>query len=240
MSEATQGMADNTCIILIDVTPHEIVLRKPAGLLSEAPRGSVSESVLSRLRAEGLGDELRLVHRLDAPASGVMVVARTAEVAAYYNAEIAARRWHKIYVATVACPIERAQSLIGTQRAYLKTEGKRAKVVRSGGKPSFLTVAHVSPGERHSETHVVVRLHTGRFHQIRVMLAELGAPLAGDTVYGGPATGPIYLEHVLLAAQPFGASEKRVWQSPPAGDRPHWSRELVDAVASEHARISVA
>ena len=208
--------------------------------MSEAPRGSVSESVLTRLRAEGLGDELRLVHRLDAPSSGLMLVARTADAAAYYSAEIAARRWHKVYVAAVACPPDRAQSLVGDHRAYLKAERRRSHVVRAGGKPSFLTIAAVTPGEADDQSHVVVRLHTGRFHQIRVMLAALGAPLVGDTLYGGPETGSIYLEHVLLAARPFGLSYLRVWQSPPDVDRPDWSASLAGAVAAEAARISAA
>ena len=229
---------------VLHVSEHEIVLRKPAGLLSEAPRSSSAETVVTRLRAEGFGD-VRLVHRLDKPTCGLMLVARTLEATAYYNAEIAARRWHKVYVAAVACPIDRAQSLIGDHRAYLKTEGLRATVVRAGGKPSFLTVAHAAPSANVAHAFVVVRLHTGRFHQIRVMLANLGAPLVGDQLYWESTTsevddlrGRLYLEHVLLAARPFGANYLHVWQSPSEDDRPQWPASLADAVAAEVVRIS--
>ena len=117
---------------LLQVTPHEIVVCKPLGLPSELPRDPGADSLVTRLRAEGFPD-LRLVHRLDAPACGVMIVARSSEAAAYYSSEISERRWHKTYVADVGMAAEPAQALLGDHKAYLATEGRRARVVRSGG-----------------------------------------------------------------------------------------------------------
>lgn len=220
---------------LLQVTPHEIVVCKPPGLPSELPRDPGADSLVTRLRAEGLAD-LRLVHRLDAPACGVMIVARSSEAAAYYSNEISERRWHKTYVAEVAVTADDARALLGDHKAYLATEGRRARVVRSGGKPSFLTIVHAA-GAAASRSHVVIRLHTGRFHQIRVMLAELGAPLTGDTLYGGPE-GVMYLEHVLLAARPFGSTTRQSWLAPPHRDRPSWAASLSDAIHAEQARLT--
>lgn len=220
---------------LLQVTPHELVVSKPAGLPSEMPRDPRADSLISRLGTQGFAD-LRLVHRLDAPTSGIMIVARTSGSAAHYSAEIAARRWHKVYVAELAGPVARAQSLIGDHKAYLSTEGRKAVVVRSGGKPSFLTIAHVAPvPDAPARTHALVRLHTGRFHQIRVMLSALGAPLAGDDTYGGSAADRFYLEHVLLAARLFGSNDLSVWRAPAHADRPSWSPSLLDAVNAEEA-----
>lgn len=225
-----------TRLAVLDVTPHEIVLVKPPGLASELPRDPHADSVVARLRADGVA-EPRLVHRLDAPACGVMVVARTPEAAAHYGAEIAARRWQKLYVAAVASAEEHAAAIVGGHKAYLATQGRRARLVRSGGKPSFLTIVLAAPsGSAPGYCHVLVHLHTGRFHQIRVMLAGLGAPLVGDTLYGGPE-GAFYLEHVALAARPFGSTAPRVWLAPAHEGRPAWSAALADAVAARATAI---
>ena len=223
-------------IPLLHVTPHEIVVCKPAGLASEMPRDPRADSLVTRLRGEGF-DGLRLVHRLDAPASGVMIVARSTEAAAHYSEEIAARRWHKVYVAEVAMPVEKAERLVGDHKAYLATEGRRATVVRAGGKPSFLTIVHAGRASA-QRSHVLIRLQTGRFHQIRVMLSSLGAPLAGDTLYGGPADAAFYLEHVLLGARLFGSTTQQAWLAPSHRDRPHWAASLAEALAAEQAMLS--
>lgn len=211
---------------------------KPPALASELPRDPSADSLTARLESQGFG-HLRLVHRLDAPACGVMVVARTKAAAAYYSAEIAARRWRKVYVAEVACDPGRAAALIGSHRAHLAADRWQARVVRSGGKPSFLTVLHVSGVPSAADrSHVLVQLLTGRFHQIRVMLASLGAPLVGDPLYGGPAIDGFYLEQVLLGGQPFGAAHTTMWRAPAGVDRPAWSSDLSDAIASELSRFS--
>src|SRR5262249_48880308 len=124
---------------LLDVTPHAVIALKPAGLASELPRDPAADSLVHRLGAQGFTG-LRLVHRLDAPSCGLMLVARSAEAAAHYAQEIAARRWHKWYVAQVALPLSKAEQLVGPHKSYLKTDGPSARVVRSGGKPSFLDV----------------------------------------------------------------------------------------------------
>jgi 23S rRNA-/tRNA-specific pseudouridylate synthase len=173
-----------------------------------------------------------------------MIVARSSEAAAYYSREIAERRWHKWYVAEVSRPVEQTQALIGEHKAYLAIDGRRARVVRSGGKPSFLTITHAARAGA-DRSHVLIRLHTGRFHQIRVMLAHLGAPLSGDPLYGGPDASSVtraqqdtlYLEHVLLAARPFGSTELQSWLAPPHQHRPEWAASLTQAISDERARL---
>lgn len=219
--------------VVLDDTPDELVVLKPAGLACELPFDEEADTLVSRLAAEGYQD-LRLVHRLDAPASGLMLIARSAQAAAFFAAEIEARRWHKWYVARVALPDRKAGRLLGAHKAYLKTEGRVARVVRSGGKPSFLDVVRVTPVPGHQgEGDVLIRLHTGRFHQIRAMLAHLGAPLVGDARYGGPEHRPMYLEHVVLAARSRGASGWTVWAAPPHPDRPEWDAGMTGAVAGQ-------
>jgi 23S rRNA-/tRNA-specific pseudouridylate synthase len=86
---------------LIEVTPHEIVALKPAGLASELPRDPAADSLVRRLAAHGYPG-VRLVHRLDAPTWGVMLVARSAAAAADFAREGAARHGHWWYGAPLA------------------------------------------------------------------------------------------------------------------------------------------
>lgn len=213
---------------LVDVTPDEVVAVKPAGVPCEMPRDPAADSLVRRLAADGLTG-LRLVHRLDAPACGLVLLARSREAAAHHAAEIAARRWRKWYVARLALAPEAAATLVGPHKAYLATDGRRARAVRAGGKPSFLDVVHAAPVPGHAgESHVLVNLRTGRLHQIRVMLAHAGAPLAGDTTYGGPP-GRIYLEHALLAGRTVGGVWT-VWTAPEHPGRDPWAPALRDAI----------
>ncbi|MGC4085108.1 MAG: RNA pseudouridine synthase [Vicinamibacterales bacterium] len=217
-------------ITIVDQTAHELVVVKPANLASEHTRDPQADSLIFRLGQQGFPG-LRCVHRLDSPACGLMLIARTAEAAKHYSAEIEKRRWHKWYVARLAVPMRLAALLVGSHKAYLSTEGKSAVVVRAGGKPSFLDVVAAAPAPGDAGySDVLIELHTGRFHQIRVMMANLGAPLVGDERYGGPASRAMYLEHVMLAARPFGIDGWKRWTSPPHADRPEWDAAMNAAV----------
>ena len=225
---------------ILDLTPHEVVALKPAGLASELPRDPAADSLARRLAAQGLSG-LRLVHRLDAPSCGLMLMARSAEAAAHYGQEIAERRWHKWYVAQVALPLSKAEQLVGAHKSYLRVDGLSARVVRAGGKPSFLdvTLATRVP-DVPDESHLLVQLHTGRFHQIRAMLAHRGAPLSGDVRYGGPSGRTMYLEHVILKARMFASLHWRVWLAPPHPDRVRWAPALSDAVDARVRALSTS
>ncbi len=177
----------------------ELVLDKPPGVASELTSDPAGRSVLERVRRAGWPDA-RLVHRLDRVTRGLLVVALDRAAAAAHGERIRGGAWRKLYVARVAMPAG-AGELIGEHQAYVKRVGMRAELVRAGGKPARLRILDVATApERAGEAHVLVELLTGRFHQIRVMLAGLGAPLVGDQRYGG-YSGPLHLDLVALVAQ---------------------------------------
>jgi len=176
--------------------PGTTVVSKPAGMASSMRvegGGSSDISAISALRAGN--DFVELPHRLDRITSGLLVAATDPDVLRWHNKAIQERLWQKYYVARLAVDNSvDVASLLGEKKVYLKAEGRTAKVVRSGGKPSFLDVlhAHEAPvekfrmgGARAKAVDVVIRLRTGRYHQIRATMAHFGAPLLGDTMYGG-------------------------------------------------------
>ena len=189
--------------------PHELVVLKPAGMPSELTSDPRGVSLISRLRRACPPPlDPKLPHRLDRVTRGVMVVALTPEAIAFHGEQIRAGAWEKYYLARVHTPRDRPmETLLGCHKAYLKRVRHRAQIVRSGGKPSFLELlaAHPAPG-RPGQAHLLVKLLTGRFHQVRAMLAHLGLPLVDDPLYGAHPVrqrgrrGPqdFYLEHVLL------------------------------------------
>ena len=239
---------------------HDAILIKPAGLSVELPerggaagRGDVraARSLLEWARARWPEAQPRLPHRLDRMARGIVVVALTPESAAFHAAAVRERRWTKLYLARVAPDVAgREADLVGFHRVYLRTRGRRAEVVRSGGDVAEMEVLAAAPappptpgapdaGGRGgwgatSEQHVLIRLVTGRHHQIRATLAHRGAPIAGDPIYdpqAGRRRRPPYLEHALLRLPcldaPDGAVEEVIWR--PNDPR----REAIDSVLLE-------
>ena len=222
---------------------RDAVLLKPAGLSCEAPQrgGAPVRTLLVQARALLGWPQAQLPHRLDRPTRGFVVVARDAAAVAAHNAAIREGRWTKHYLARIA---PRGgldpRSLLGPQRAYLRREGGRALVVRSGGDPSRLTVQAIAPAPGHpGQWHALVLLETGRYHQIRAMLAHLGAPLVGDALYGG-AAGTMYLDHASLWMPDLGSGAPvRVYIPEDAGREP-LDPSVAAALASATARAPEA
>jgi len=179
---------------LLRRTSHEIVVVKPADVPSEMSVDREGRSVIARLRAALPEADPQLPHRLDRPTRGVLVVALSRESVARHNEHIRAGAWKKFYLARVRA----GAPLVGEHRAYLRREGRTASVVRSGGDPARLEVLAEAPSPgTPQERHLLIRLDTGRYHQIRAMLAALAFPLVGDDAYGG-RPGAMYLEHARL------------------------------------------
>ncbi|MDX2114892.1 MAG: RNA pseudouridine synthase [Planctomycetota bacterium] len=190
---------------VLSQSPSDLVVVKPAGMATELTRDPKRSALISHIRAAAAeGVQPRLVHRLDRITRGVVVVALTREAAAFYGEQIREGVWEKYYLARIPTPDPRTnplhQGLIGRHKAYIKEHEKHASLVRSGGKTSFLEILAIEPAPgRQGQSHALIRLLTGRLHQIRVMFAGLGLPLVGDDVYGGSLDeGPVFLEHTAL------------------------------------------
>lgn len=152
---------------------------KPAGVLSTDEPGGVPE--LARL---ALGtEEIRTVHRLDRVVSGLMVLARSNEAASELSRQIRTREFEKAYLAVVHGSPDAPE---GTFRDLLlrNKQERKTYVVESMAKGVQEAVLDYRVlAEKAGLSRVVIRLHTGRTHQIRCQFASRGLPLVGDRKY---------------------------------------------------------
>ncbi|MBU0595803.1 hypothetical protein KJ567_03865, partial [Candidatus Bipolaricaulota bacterium] len=199
-------------------TPHELVLVKPAGMATELTSDPNGVSLISRIRTTF--PDAKLPHRLDRVTRGLVVVARTDEAIVWHNQQIRRGEWEKTYLARVSAEAN-PDRLLGVHTLHLRTVRGRAEVVRSGGKQVVTEIlAWAVAPDSESEAHVLIRLLTGRFHQIRATMAHLGAPLVDDWLYGtspGREHERFYLEHAALRFRPHGAATASIvhWRGDP-------------------------
>lgn len=167
---------------------HLLVVAKPRGLVVHPAAGHWHQTLVQALwpaiRGDA-GDPLRpgVVHRLDKDTTGLMLVARSAEVRRRLSEALAARRIERRYWALVhgvpRWPTGRVEAPLGRhprwrQRMAVVPEGRPAAT-------EYTVLAHWS-----QYSWLELRLETGRTHQIRVHLAHLGHPVVGDATYGRP------------------------------------------------------
>lgn len=156
-----------------------LVVSKPAGLPTQAPQGG-GDNLYDRLRAQE--PYLGLHHRLDTPASGLVLFTLDRRVNAAIAQDFAAHRIQREYLcAVLGEPGEGGRWEEPVEGQPARTDWRR---VRRVGELSWLVCA----------------LHTGRTHQIRLHAAGAGFPLVGDRRYGG-ATGRLWPRLALHAAR---------------------------------------
>lgn len=174
-----------------------LIIDKPAGLVVHPGAGFKGDSLVQALlyHFEGIhlvGEEGRsgIVHRLDKDTSGVMMVALTESMYEHLKDAFGDRKVKKEYVALVCGNIEKSygffeQSLGKSKKDFRKyTTNENDMVSIKPSLTEYKVLEHLTDG-LDEYTLVVVKLHTGRTHQIRVHFSSQGYPLVGDELYGG-------------------------------------------------------
>lgn len=192
-----------------------LVCEKPAGILSQSSPGC-EESMLSILEKQA-GGTFYPIHRLDRGVGGVMVFARTPKAAAALSQAVQQRTLEKEYLCIVqGCP----EAPEGVYRDLLFKDSSRNKSfvvtrMRKGVKEASLGYRVLE--QQGDTTLVLVKLHTGRTHQIRVQFSSRKMPLLGDTRYGGRAGEGIALWSYRLAFSHPRTGEQLSFSKVPSG-----------------------
>lgn len=194
--------------------PAVIVVVKPPGLPSQPERSTAMDMVsylknLLAARDKVKNPYIGVVHRLDRPVGGIMVYAKNKTAAANLSAQIASRAISKEYLAVVRGIMEKPH---GTLEDLLIRDGRTnlsrvaGESEANGAKKAVLSyeVLEAAQYEGHNYSLLKIKLLTGRHHQIRVQLANLGHPIAGDKKYGSDCKSATrYPEALDGRADPF-------------------------------------
>lgn len=233
---------------------HIVVVEKPAGITStrhaderqlparQRQLQPTLDELLPRLIAKvegrrGKGSpprrRVRPVHRLDRQTSGLMVFARTAEAEKHLGHQFRLHSIGRRYRAVVRGAVE--TQTIETRLVRDRGDGRRGSTTLAN--VGRRAVTHIRPIERLGEyTLIECRLETGRTHQIRIHLAEIGHPLCGEKVYGQP---------LFRAGQPDTSGAPRLtlcaleleFSHPVTGETMHFESSLPSDIADFVVRL---
>lgn len=165
---------------------HLLIINKPAGMLTQGDAsGDLDLHSLGKIYLKQRFNKpgkvfLALVHRLDRPVSGVMVFPRTSKAAGRVTQQFKSRTIEKRYIAVVEGRLTGADKLVN----YVWKDHRKVRVVSEDhpkGLRAELDYRVLSTNK--NRTLVDVKLGTGRPHQIRVQLANIGHPIIGDFRY---------------------------------------------------------
>lgn len=202
-----------------------LVIDKPSGLLTHSKGTYNPEATVATFARDKVIDmdneRAGIVHRLDRATSGVMIVAKTSVALSWLQKQFSQRKVKKTYVAVV-------EGHLGTPEAVIdmpiERHPRNPKTFRasSSGKPAT-TEYKVTSSSQHFDL-VELKPLTGRTHQLRVHLKQLGHPILGDSLYGGASADRLYL-HAEKLELTLPSRQRKVFSVPV----PASFRTMIDA-----------
>ena len=165
-----------------------IVVNKPKGIVVHPANGNPDGTLVNAIMAmckgslSGIGGEIRpgIVHRLDKDTSGIIVVAKNDKAHINLSEQIKEHRVKKTYIALVRGIVKENEATINMPIGRSEKDRKKMAVTKKGKE----AITHFRVLERYDKyTLLQVNIETGRTHQIRVHLSQIGYPIVGDEVY---------------------------------------------------------
>lgn len=165
-----------------------IIINKAKGMVVHPgngnPDGTLANAIMARCKESlsGIGGEIRpgIVHRIDKDTSGIIIVAKNDKAHLNISEQIKEHKTTKTYLALVRGRVKENEATIDMPIARSKKDRKKMAVDKEGKK----AVTHFKVLKRYAEnTLLELVIETGRTHQIRVHLSEIGYPIVGDYTY---------------------------------------------------------
>lgn len=165
-----------------------IIINKEKGMVVHPgngnPDGTLANAIMARCKdsLSGIGGEIRpgIVHRIDKDTSGIIIVAKNDKAHLNISEQIKEHKTTKTYLALVRGRVKENEATIDMPIGRSKKDRKKMAVDKDGKK----AVTHFKVLKKYSDcTLLEVVIETGRTHQIRVHLSEIGYPIIGDYTY---------------------------------------------------------
>lgn len=169
-----------------------LVVNKQKGLVVHPANGNPDGTLVNAVMAHckdslsGIGGELRpgIVHRLDKDTSGLLIIAKNDKAHIQMSNQIKNREVKKTYIALVRGTIAENEATINMPIGRSTKDRKKMAVTKSGKEAvTHFKVLNRYTTDKGSYTLLEIKIDTGRTHQIRVHMAEIGHPVIGDVVY---------------------------------------------------------
>ncbi len=205
-----EAQAENIPLDIVYEDDLLLVVNKPKGMVVHPAAGNQNGTLVNALlfhcggSLSGIGGVIRpgIVHRIDKNTSGLLIVAKTDEAHLFLSEQIKEHSFTREYEAVI---IGHLKDQKGTVCAPIGRHPVNRKQMAVTEKNSKNAVTHYEVLEEfRGYSHVRLKLETGRTHQIRVHMAYLGHPVAGDDIYGGKNASKIIDGGQCLHARKIG------------------------------------
>ncbi len=167
-----------------------IVVNKPKGMVVHPANGNPDRTLVNAIMAickdtlSGIGGEIRpgIVHRIDKDTSGILIVAKNDKAHINLSEQIKNHETQKTYIALVRGIVKENEATINMPIGR-STKDRKKMAVTKNGKEAITHFKVIERFLKHNCSLLEVKIETGRTHQIRVHLSEIGYPIIGDTTY---------------------------------------------------------
>ena len=167
-----------------------IVVNKPKGMVVHPANGNPDGTLVNAIMAickdslSGIGGKIRpgIVHRIDKDTSGILIVAKNDKAHINLSEQIKNHEVQKTYIAMVRGIVKENEATINMPIGR-STRDRKKMAVAKNGKEAITHFKVIERYPKHNCTLLEVKIETGRTHQIRVHLSQIGYPIIGDTTY---------------------------------------------------------